>query len=139
MTGLQRIAQLFGIAFVAVALLGFLTSTGLSMRGEMEHAGRILGLFPVNLPHNLAHLAFGVWGLVAARSWRAAKLYCQVSGIAYLLLAVVGYVSPDLGGHLPLGGADIFLHVTLGAILAVVGFTADEPATARTATAAGAR
>jgi hypothetical protein len=138
MTGLQRITQVFGIAFVAVAVLGFLT-TGLSMQGEMERAGRILGIFPVNLPHNLAHLAFGVWGIVAARSWRASKTYCQVSGIAYLLLAALGYVSPDLGGHLPLGGADIFLHVTLGAILAVVGFTADEPETAHTPSAAGAR
>ena len=63
----QRVAQIFGWIFVLVALWGFFVS-----RGSMEagpDAPAILGLFPVNLLHNLAHLILGVWGIVAARSF----------------------------------------------------------------------
>ena len=132
MTTVQRVAQIFGWIFIAVAALGFFTAGG-SMEADPELAPRLLGLFPVNLLHNLVHLAFGVWGVVAARSWGAAKSYGQISGSAYLLLAVVGLIAPTAFGLIPIGGNDIWLHLLLGASLAYFGFTARDPA-ARPAT-----
>jgi Domain of unknown function (DUF4383) len=121
-TTVQRVALIFGVVFILVALLGFFTDGG--MRMDTEDPGLVLGLFPVNLLHNLVHLAFGVWGIAASRTWSAAVTYCRVGGVIYLVLALLGFVAPDGFGLVPLGGNDIWLHVLLGVALAAVGFTA---------------
>jgi len=126
----QRVAQIFGWVFVLVAVWGFFI-TGGSMEAGMD-APAILGLFPVNVLHNLAHLLLGIWGIVASRSFGSARSYAQIAGILYLVLAVLGFVDPTGFGLIPLGGGDIGLHAVLGLILAGVGFTAKQ---GRTATA----
>jgi hypothetical protein len=123
MTVVQRVAQIFGIGFLLIALVGFLSS-GTSMDPHTMTAPRALGLFPVNTLHNLVHAIFGVWGLLASRGFRASRNYAQVSGVIYVLLAVLGYVAPNGFGLLPLGGNDILLHAIIGIPLAIVGFTA---------------
>jgi hypothetical protein len=120
----QRVAQIFGWVFVLVAVWGFFVSGGGMEAGE--DAPAILGLFPVNVLHNLAHLLLGIWGILAARSFGGAKTYAQIAGVLYLLLAVLGFIDPTAFGMIPLGGADIALHVVLGLVLAGVGFTAKE-------------
>ena len=126
----QRVAQIFGWVFVLVAIWGFFVSGG-SMDAGMD-APAILGLFPVNVLHNVAHLILGLWGIVASRNFGSAKTYAQIAGVVYLVLAVLGFVDPTGFGLLPLGGADIALHAVLGIILAGVGFTA-KPGRAATA------
>ena len=49
---IQKITAMFGVVFIAVALLGFLTG-GMSMDAHMSSAPRILGLFPVNVVRDL--------------------------------------------------------------------------------------
>ena len=126
----QRVAQIFGWVFVLVAIWGFFVSGG-SMEAGMD-APAILGLFPVNVLHNLAHLILGIWGIVASRSFGSARSYAQIAGILYLLLTVLGLVDPTAFGMMPLGEGDIPLHAVLGLILAGVGFTA-KPGRAATA------
>lgn len=123
MTTVQRVAQIFGIVFIIVAILGFITS-GSSMESDPEMAAKIFGLFPVNIVHNGVHLGFGIWGLLASRNFEGARNYGRIAGVMYLILAVLGFVAPDGFGLVPLGGNDIWLHVVLGAALAAVGFTA---------------
>jgi len=127
MSTVQRVAQVFGIVFILVAILGFVASGG-SMDADPATAPRLLGLFAVNVLHNVVHLLFGVWGLLAARSFSGAKTYGMVGGIAYIALAALGYVSPTTFGLIPIGGNDIWLHALLGVVLAAVGFTAKAPA-----------
>ena len=119
----QRIAQIFGIVFIVVAIAGFLASRG-SMEADSELAPKMFGLFPVNLLHNLVHLAFGVWGLLAARSFAAARSYARIGGISYIALAALALVAPSTFGLIPIGGHDIWLHALLGIALAAAGFTA---------------
>ena len=76
----QRVALIFGVVFILVALGGFLTPGGTGMEAHPDNAPKELGLFPINLLHNIVHLLFGVWGIAASRTWGAAKTYCQVSG-----------------------------------------------------------
>jgi hypothetical protein len=125
MTTVQRVAQIFGIVFLLVALLGFFTS-GTSMEADPARAPHLLGLFPVNLLHNFVHLAFGIWGLAASRSFGAATAYARIGGVIYLLLAILGFVAPSGFGLVPLGGHDIWLHAVLGITLAAVGFTSKD-------------
>ena len=88
--------------------------------------GQLLGLFPVNVLHNLFHLAFGIWGIAASRSFSGAKAYAQIGGIVYLLLAVLAFPLPRFFGLIPIYGNDVWLHALIGIVLAAVGFTARE-------------
>ena len=113
---IQRVAQVFGIGFLLIAIAGFVAS-GMSMDPNPETAPKVFGIFPVNLVHNLVHAAFGVWGLVASKSFGASKSYATISGVIYLVLMVVGFVFPTGFGLVPLGGHDVWLHLVLGAAL----------------------
>ena len=118
MTTVQRLAQVFGVVFILVGLLGFFTAS----MGMEE--GLLLGLFPVNGPHNGVHLGFGAWGLLASRSFPGARNYLRIGGVLYLLLAILGMVTPNLLGLVPIGGHDVWLHAVLGLAMAAIGFTA---------------
>ncbi len=122
MTTIQRVAQVFGWVFIVVAIWGA-AITGTSMDADMATADRLWGLFPVNFLHNLVHLAFGVWGLIASRSHAASRSYALLAGALYIVLAVLGLFFPDGFGLVPLGGNDIWLHAFLGAALLVAGLT----------------
>jgi hypothetical protein len=120
----QTVALVFGVGFVLIALLGFFMNGGMRMEADMETAPRVLGLFPVNVLHNLVHLLFGLWGIAASRTFSAARSYCQASGVIYLALMVLGLIAPTTFGLIPIGGNDVGLHAVLGVALAAAGFTA---------------
>lgn len=124
MSTTQKVAAAFGAFFVLIAIVGVATG-GLTMATTAS-----LGAFPVNVVHDAVHLAFGVWGLLASRSFTAARTFGQVSGMIYLVLAVMGMVAPAGFGIVPLGGGDVWLHAALGIALAGFGFTAQEEAIA---------
>ena len=118
----QRVAMIFGIGFLLAAIAGFFV-TGLNvMDPNPATAPRALGLFPVNVLHNIVHLAFGIWGLLAARSYAGAKTYCQIAGVVYLLLLVLAFIDPTMFGLVPIGGNDIWLHLILALPLLYFGF-----------------
>jgi hypothetical protein len=121
----KRVALVFGIVFLLVGILGLVSSGGMEM-GADPAPGMLLGMFGVNLLHNIVHLLFGVWGLVASRSFAGAKMYAQTVGVIYIVLAVLGFVSPTMFGLIPIGGNDIWLHAVIGIVLAGVGFTAKD-------------
>ncbi len=127
----QRIAQIFGWAFVVVGLAGF-AATGASMDPSHLTAPKLFGVFPVNVVHNVVHLVFGAWGILAARSTGASRTYLLGAGLAYLVLAALGVVLPDGLGLVPLGGSDVGLHLFLGLGLLLSGMI-----TARTPVAGG--
>ena len=114
----RAVASVFGLAFLAVGVLGFiLNPTG----------GELLGIFAVNVAHNLVHVAFGVLGIAAAYAgW--SRLYLQGVGVIYLLLCVLGfipglYIGEDmLLGLVHVNLADNFLHLVLGGTAAFFGF-----------------
>ena len=117
MTTVQRVAQIFGVIFLIIGIAGFFFS--MSMDEAM-----LLGMFPVNVAHNIVHLLFGLWGLAAARSFAGARSYAQIAGVIYLALAVLGGVDPTGFSLVPIGGNDIWLHAAIGLVLSYVGFTA---------------
>lgn len=131
MTTVQRVAQIFGIVFILVAIVGFITPGGMSM--DATNPGMMLGMFPVNLLHNVVHLLFGLWGLAAARSWSGAKSYATMAGAIFLVLTILGFVAPGGFGLVPLGGNDRWLHIVLAAALLYFGLAAKGDAVATSA------
>jgi len=121
----KRVAMIFGVVFLLVGIVGLVSPGGMSMGADPAPA-MLLGMFPMNLLHNIVHLLFGVWGIIASRSFVNAKLYAQIGGVIYLVLALCGLFIPTTFGLIPTGGADIWLHALLGLVLAGVGFTAKE-------------
>jgi len=131
----KRLAMLFGAVFIVVGVLGFTVPGGMQM-GDPANAPLLLGLFPVNLVHNVVHIAVGVWGLVAGRAYGSAVAYCKLLGFVYLALAALGFVVPTTFGLIPIGGNDIWLHCLLGVVLVSIGFMAKEEESAAAAVSA---
>lgn len=125
-TLVQRAAQIFGWGFVILGVLGFF-ATGASMEDDPLLAPRLLGIFPLNVMHNVVHLLLGVWGIASVASFTASKAYAIGAGAIYLLLALLGVFSPDMFGMVPIGGNDIWLHLLFGVPLIAIGLMAKHP------------
>jgi hypothetical protein len=119
---IQRGALIIGIVFLLVGLLGLLVPGGTSMNADPQMAGRLFGLFPVNLLHNVIHLAFGVWGILASRSFDGTRTYGKVGAVVYGILVVLAFIDPTTFGLVPIGGNDIWLHALLAIALAYLGW-----------------
>ena len=125
----RTFALIFGIVFLAVGAAGFVP--GLVHPAAAGHDvtvthnyGDLLGLFPVNVLHNIVHLLFGVWGLLAYRSIAGARSYAKAVAIIYAVLTVMGFI-PGLDttfGLIPLYGNDIWLHALLALVAAYFGW-----------------
>ena len=132
MNTLRTFALIYGIVFLLVGILGFVPGIN-QMHGAHEGLtvggpghGMLLGLFHVNLLHNMVHLLFGVWGLAASRSIDASRMYGKGVAIIYAVLAVFGLI-PGLNtlfGLVPIEGNDVWLHLLLAAVAGYFGFLA---------------
>ncbi len=126
----RSFAQVMGILFVAIGVLGFvpglkspppLSAPHLAAAGGY---GLLLGVFPVNWLHNLVHLAIGFWGWNASPSTGAARRFARSLAFVYGGLAVMGLI-PVLNttfGLVPVFGHDVWLHAGTAAIAAYFGF-----------------
>src|SRR6266566_4125992 len=133
-TTIQKLGAVFGVVFILIAIVGFISPGGMAMQPtDPATAAKALGIFPVNLLHNVVHLLFGIWGLAASRSWAGSKQFYIVVGVLYALLTVVGFLSPNGFGFVPLAGADIWLHCVLAIVMLVIGYTAKPVASATAA------
>lgn len=117
-------ALVFGVVFLLVGVLGLFVPNGMGMDADLETTGRLLGLFPVNLLHNVVHLLFGVWGIMASRHDAASGTYGRAGAVIYAVLVLLAFVSPTGLGFVPIGGNDIWLHALLAAGLGYIGFVA---------------
>ena len=120
----QKGALVFGVVFLVVGLLGLFVENGMGMEADMERTGLLLGLFPVNLLHNLVHLAFGAWGIAASRSHSGSRGYGRTGAVIYGVLVVLAFIDPTTFGLVPIGGNDIWLHAILALGLAYIGWGA---------------
>ena len=127
----KTIATFLGALFVLVGLIGFIAPTLLG-----AHLGPA---------HNVVHLLTGAVALYLGLmgSLSAARTFCLLFGIVYLLLGAAGFLlgSPVTeGGHtenlfrvipgvLELGTMDHIIHLLLGAIF-VIGALMTRPAAA---------
>lgn len=147
---LRTMARVFGVVFLLVGVLGFVPGitqmhdtlnhdTGDLVVGGPGH-GMLLGIFHVNLVHNLIHIAFGVWGLMSAARYDASRTYFRGVGVIYALLAVLGLISAgniwNTFGLAPIHGADVGLHAVLAIAGLYLGFAAKSTDVTDTTTAA---
>ena len=129
---IRYFALIYGIVFLLVGLAGFVP--GLVTPFEPTHpplaveagAGLLLGLFPINVLHNLVHVIFGIWGIAVWRRVPASRFYAQAVAVIYAVFMIMGFfpVLNTTFGLVPLHGNDIWLHFLLAAVAAYFGFFA---------------
>jgi len=129
----RTFAMIFGIVFLLVGVLGFIPGVtpmgGMNMDADAHVTmtsmfGYELKLFPVNVLHDIVHILFGIWGLLAARSLGGARMYFRGVAIIYAVLTVMGLI-PALQttfGLIPLYGKDVWLHALLAIVAAYFGW-----------------
>lgn len=114
---LKTIAIIFGVIMLAVGILGFIP--------QANPNGMLLGLFHVNLIHNLIHVATGIVAILCGLSSEyASRVYFQVFGIVYALVALLGfyYGDRDILGLIANNTADNILHVLIALASIYLGF-----------------
>ena len=123
----QVAAMVVGAVFLLVGILGFVPGITQNFDtitfADNESDAKLLGLFEVNILHNIVHVLFGVIGLIAARVWTNARNFLVFGGVIYLVLWVYGMVI-DLdssANFVSLNTADNWLHVALGAGMLALG------------------
>jgi hypothetical protein len=133
-TSVQKFAVGFGIVYALIGLLGFVPGVlqpppadapGLSVSTAY---GYMLGVFPLNVLHDLVHIVVGVIGIAMAGRLVAARTYCRAVAIVFAVLTIMGLV-PGLDttfGLIPIFGADVLLHAVTTVASAYFGWMAPE-------------
>ncbi|MCA1676282.1 MAG: DUF4383 domain-containing protein, partial [Actinobacteria bacterium] len=77
----------------------------------------------VSVLHNIVHLAFGVAGLVMARTTSAGKAFLVGGGIIYLAVWLYGLLVDESSAAnlVPVNAADNWLHLALGVGMIALG------------------
>jgi uncharacterized protein DUF4383 len=118
----KTFGMLFGIVFLAVGILGFVP--GVTTTGS-DGMPMLLGIFMVNTAHSFVHIASGVVFLLASMSGAgAARLWFQIFGAIYAVVAILGFMTPNgmLLGLISNNPADTWLHVVLAVAMLAIGF-----------------
>lgn len=138
--GARYFALISGVIYILIGLFGFIpgmvATPGSGGPDVAVNAGYgyLLGTFPVNILHNIVHLAIGIWGLVAYRTYVQSRNYSRSLAIFYGVLAVMGLL-PVLNttfGLIPIFGNDVWLHALTALIAAYFGFKTPTAAELRT-------
>jgi hypothetical protein len=114
---IDAVALIFGCLYLLVGIVGFIVAPG---------GGMLLGIFPVNIFHHVFHIAAGGLGILAG--WRGqGRRYCQIVGVVFLVLGLLGLIAPPLTATLLAhAGADLttdnLLHLMTGIALSYFGF-----------------
>lgn len=132
----RAFAMVFGVIYLAVGLLGFVPALRSLPADAPELTvtsgyGYLLGLFPINVLHNLVHVAIGIWGIAAYRTLPASRIYARGLAVIYGVLTVFGLIPilNTLFGLTPLFGHDVWLHAVTAIIAAWFGWKAPDPVT----------
>jgi hypothetical protein len=115
-------ATILGVTYVLLGVIGFLPDPLVQASTAETATGAVLGIFPINALHNAVHLVIGASLLYASMATASAILAARIIGIINVVVGLLGFVWAGGFGLLPLGGADIFLHLGTGALLLAIGF-----------------
>jgi hypothetical protein len=130
----QYFALIIGIFFFLCGVMGFIpafvkeptVTPDIAGLGFTTGYGYLLGLFPINVLHNVVHLVVGLLGIFASISLDSSRLYSGVLGIFYGVLTVMGLfpATQSTLGLIPIFGNDVWLHAVTAAIAVYFGFFA---------------
>lgn len=114
----KKFVLALGAVFVLIGILGFIPA--------VTPNDQLFYLFEVDATHNVVHLLSGIVALAAvAAGGGYVRLYAQVFGLVYGLVAVLGFLGGDgtsVLGFLHVNTADNFLHLAISLSLLYAGY-----------------
>ena|SRR5687768_4921554 len=114
---LQKSAIGIGALLVLIGVAGFFSTT------DSTTTQQFLGIFAVDVSHNLFFIASGLAAFAAATNETYAKRYFQIFGIIYMFVAVIGLMQENtVLGVFDVSMADNILHVGFSILLLGIGF-----------------
>lgn len=114
---LKTCAIIFGIIMFVIGILGFIP--------QANPKGFLLGIFHVNLEHNLIHIVTGIISILCGLTSRhASRIFFKIFGIVYALVALLGfyYVDRPIFGLIANNIPDAILHVVIAIFALYLGF-----------------
>lgn len=121
----RTVALIFGIIYLVVGLVGFIPGLG----GTAGIAPTpLLGIFDINVVHNIVHILIGIVALMGARSEAQAGPALRGLGIVLIIIGIVGLFWKNPFNIIPIGGPDVALHLVTGVIFLWAGMSRPQPA-----------
>lgn len=127
---IKRITLVFGIVYALMGVMGFIPglTSHADTPGNMPGEGLVLGIFAVNVLHNLSHILFGailIYGGLSNQVIMVNRLMCFV----FLALVLASFI-PPLVDLVSVNLSDTLLHLASAALTGFLGFLAPRGAAA---------
>lgn len=122
---IRTAARVLGAVYLLVGILGFIPGLTTPMAATtMGGMSLLLGLFPVNLLHNIVHIVVGLAGLIVGGSFANSRSYFRTLAVVFGLLTILGLIpaTTNVFGLVPLGSWDIGLHLVTTAVAVYFGW-----------------
>ena len=131
---IQRITIGFGIVYLLIGILGFIpgiTTFAANPVGPVPGEGLLLGIFAVNVVHNIAHLVLGVVLILGGLSAESVTKVNKGMAAVFLVLVVGSVIAPIVEG-VAINPPDTILHFASALLTGYLGFAASRQSAART-------
>lgn len=127
----RNYAMYGGLLFLAMGVISLIpgiqgtTNDLIPLDVNLTYA-KFLGLFPLNIFNKIALIAYGVFGILAARKedLKASIYFCRAVCLGMIPLSILGMfpATQTLGGLWPLYGNEVISHGIFGLIGGYFGF-----------------
>lgn len=114
MNAVRVFSFLFGLILIAAGVAGYLPA--------LTTDNMLLGIFMVDSTHNVVHIVTGIIGIIAAGREFYARLYFQLFGLIYAVIAVVGFWRAGDLYIMQVNMADNILHLVIAIVALYFGF-----------------
>ncbi len=131
---IQRITIGFGIVYLLIGILGFIpgiTTFAANPVGPVPGEGLLLGIFAVNVVHNIAHLVLGAVLILGGLSAESVTKVNKGMAAVFLVLVVGSVIAPIVEG-VAINPPDTILHFASALLTGYLGFAASRQSAART-------
>lgn len=129
-------ALAIGVIYLVVGIVAFIpalyTSPPATPHVDVTGSyGLLLGLFPVNVLHNVLHIIIGIIGIGVFGSGRASRAYSRALFLIFGLLAIMGFIpqANTVFGLIPIFDNDVWLHTATAIVSSYFGWVAGESTT----------
>ena len=125
----QKVSVGLGAFYVLIGVLGFVP--GITQATAIPGQGMLLGIFAVNLIHNIAHLLLGAILIFGGMNAANVGMTLKAMAVIFAVLVVGSFIAPIVEG-VAINPADTILHLASALLTGYFGFMA-KPSAMRTA------